>query len=79
MERGPPGFHVPSPTLERLVPGLGYTADNVIWLCGLCNSTKSNHGVADLYQVADFFWSEYKKRGWPLPATRLHPNEETSE
>jgi hypothetical protein len=62
------------PSLERLDPERGYVPGNVIWLCGRCNTTKSNHGIADLYRVADFFWEEYKRRGYPLPETRLRPH-----
>lgn len=71
-----PGHNAIGPTLERLDPRLGYVEGNVIWLCGSCNTTKSNHGIAELYRVADFFWNEYKKRGYELPATRLKPRNE---
>jgi hypothetical protein len=80
MERSSrPGHNAVGPTLERLDPRRGYTKENTIWLCGRCNTTKSNHGIAALYQVADFFWNEYKKRGYKLPGTRLRPHAEEYE
>jgi hypothetical protein len=73
MERGDEnGGRRTAPTLERLIPERGYVPSNVIWLCWLCNTTKSNHTLADLYRVADFFWERFKERGLPLPRTRLY-------
>ena len=72
MERG--GDTLTSPSLDRLVPELGYTAGNVVWLCARCNTIKSNAGPAELYRLADWLWNEYKVRGYPLPATRLRPH-----
>lgn len=76
MERGDVnGGRRNAPTLERLIPERGYVLGNVIWVCWLCNTTKSNHSLAELYRVADFYWREHKQRGLPLPATRLKPGE----
>ena len=65
-----------APSLDRLVPALGYVDGNVLWVCWLCNTTKSNHTLAELYRVADFYHEEYKRRGIPCP-TRGAENEDT--
>lgn len=56
-----------TPTLERIVTLEGYVPGNVIWLCWLCNTTKSNLSLVQLYQIADFFHDEYRKRGIDIP------------
>ena len=58
-----------APTLDRLIPERGYVPDNVVYICWLCNTTKSDHGLDHLYRVADFFWDRFKERGLPLPPT----------
>lgn len=59
-----------SPSLDRLIPELGYVPGNVVWVCQKCNTTKSDHSLAHLYRVADFYWEAFKERGLPLPDTQ---------
>ena len=74
MQRGDEnGGRGTAPSLDRLVPELGYVPGNVVWLCNSCNGIKHNATPADLYRVADWLWEEYKRRGLPLPDTRLRP------
>lgn len=61
-----------SPSLDKIVPKHGYVPDNVAWICMRCNSLKSNATLSEMYLIADWLWEEYKRRGLPLPRTRLH-------
>lgn len=65
-----------TPTLDRLVPGLGYTPENVWWICGRANRLKADATVPEMYTIADAVWAEMKSRGLPVPPTRLRPREE---
>jgi hypothetical protein len=68
-----------SPSLDRILPGLGYTLDNVWWISHDANRRKSDMDPAAAYAMWDRIWLEIKARGLPLPSTRLYPNEETSK
>jgi hypothetical protein len=70
MERG--GDRRTSPSADRLVPSLGYTKRNVVWVCLRCNQIKNDATLAEIYRVADFYYEEYRARGMPCP-TRLRP------
>ena len=62
-----------TPTLDRLVPGLGYTPENVWWISGRANRLKADATVPEMYSIADAVWAEMKARGLPVPPTRLRP------
>lgn len=49
------GKHHGSPTLDRLVPDLGYVPGNVLVVSELANSIKSDATPAQIRAVADFY------------------------
>jgi hypothetical protein len=67
-----------SPSLDKILPGLGYTITNVWWICHDCNRQKADLTPADGYRLWDRVWTEIRDRELPLPATRLRP-EKTDE
>lgn len=52
-----------SPTLDRILPGLGYIKHNIIVVCHRCNSIKNDASVAELRRVADFYEKLIADRG----------------
>lgn len=46
-----------SPTVDRIVPALGYVRGNVIIVCRRANNIKSDDTVDDIQRVADFYRS----------------------
>jgi len=44
-----------SPSLDRLIPSLGYTKGNVLVVSRRCNRIKSDATVAELRAIADFY------------------------
>ena len=55
-----------SATLDRLIPALGYTPDNVVWMSRRANMIKSStvpENLEDIYTVANWLAAEYEKRG----------------
>lgn len=42
------------PTLDRVIPALGYVAANVAWLCWQCNRMKDNATLADLKNLVAY-------------------------
>lgn len=61
-----------SPTLDRIVPELGYVPDNVVLVSDLANRMKSTGTVAQMYAVADFYYRLHQERGIPCD-TPLRP------
>ncbi len=59
-----------SPSLDRILPGLGYVIENVWWICHDCNRQKSDLDPARAYDMWDRVWEEIKARGLPLPETK---------
>jgi hypothetical protein len=51
---GPISERDSSPSLDRLVPELGYTLDNVSIICHRANRLKSNGTAAELRAIADW-------------------------
>lgn len=41
-----------TPTLDRIIPALGYVPGNIQWLCHRCNWRKSDASLEDLMQIA---------------------------
>lgn len=68
-----------SPSLDRILPGLGYTLENVWWICHDCNRQKADLTPSDGYRLWDRVWLEIRDRGLPLPATRLRPQQEKTD
>jgi hypothetical protein len=60
------------PSLDRILPDLGYTLINVWWICHDCNRQKSDLDPARAYALWDEVWEEMKRRGLTC-GTRLHP------
>jgi hypothetical protein len=52
-----------SPTLDRIIPELGYVPGNVIVVSHLANRIKSNATPAQLMAVAGFFTDLAKRKG----------------
>ncbi len=51
------------PSLDRIVPGLGYIAENVVVICGGCNRKKDNMSPEEMYAIADYVYRLRKVRG----------------
>lgn len=64
------GSRANSPSLDRILPELGYTLDNVWWICHDCNRQKSDLDPARAYDMWDRVWAEIKRRGLPQPHTK---------
>lgn len=52
-----------SPSLDRIVPGLGYTPENTIIICFACNRRKNDSTPEQLYAIADYVYRLRKVRG----------------
>jgi len=52
------GLHPDSPTLDRLIPHLGYTVDNTRVVCARCNFVKCNASVEELERIAAYIYRE---------------------
>jgi hypothetical protein len=63
---GMPGGAV-APSLDRLIPSLGYTPENVWVICRQCNVRKNSSSTKDLYRIADACYAEIRKRGLKEP------------
>jgi hypothetical protein len=59
-----------SPTLDRIVPELGYVEGNVVWISDLANRIKSDATEVELYAVADWL---HDKRKEVLNAFKIKP------
>lgn len=66
-----------SPSLDRIVPELGYVPGNVVWISMQANRVKQDATVDELYRLADWLYEQYRARGIPC-ITRLRP-ERTDE
>ena len=52
-----------SPSLDRIVPQLGYTPENTIIICYACNRRKSDSTPEEMYRIADYVYRLRKVRG----------------
>ena len=50
-----------SPSIDRIVPALGYTKGNVIWVSHLANTIKSNATPDQIKKVAEFYEDLYSQ------------------
>jgi hypothetical protein len=55
-----------SPSIDRLVPALGYVPGNVALLCWRCNNLKRNATAAELRRISDWMGSRVLARERPL-------------
>jgi hypothetical protein len=44
-----------SPSLDRIVPALGYVKGNLIWVSNYANIMKSNHSISALETLVNFY------------------------
>jgi hypothetical protein len=44
-----------SPSIDRIVPGKGYTIGNIALLCNKCNRLKNNATPDELFRIADWY------------------------
>ena len=75
----PGGKRNNSPSLDRILPGLGYVVENLWWVCHDCNRQKSDLDPARAYDLWDRVWEEIKARGLPLPNTRRRKHDERNQ
>jgi hypothetical protein len=59
-----------SPSLDRILPQLGYVLENVWWICHDCNRQKADLDPSRAYDMWDRVWEEIKSRGLPVPSTK---------
>jgi len=59
-----------SPTLDRIIPELGYVEGNVVWISDIANRIKSDATEVELYAVADWL---HDKRKEVLNAFKIKP------
>lgn len=52
-----------SPSLDRIIPSLGYTPENVVIICFACNRRKNDSTPEQLYAIADYVYRLRKVRG----------------
>lgn len=63
MEMGALADRASSPSLDQIVPGAGYTPENLIIICFGCNTKKNSSTPEEMYQIADFVWKVREERG----------------
>lgn len=52
-----------SPSLDKVVPPLGYIKGNVVVICQGCNFKKNNSTAEELYAIADYIYRLREERG----------------
>ena len=55
------GIKPESPSLDRIIPSLGYIEGNVVIISSKANSIKSAYGSKELYKVADWLYELEKE------------------
>ena len=59
-----------SPTLDRIIPELGYTKDNVAFLSYRANRIKDNGTMQEHYDIADWIWEHtHAKKNTTAPVS----------
>lgn len=53
-----------SPTLDRIVPSLGYTRGNIVVISALANAIKSTGTPSEILKVAKFYLKLLKGNPW---------------
>ena len=52
-----------SPSIDRIIPELGYVSENIVIIDHRCNRRKSDSTPEQLYEIADFVYAVRKERG----------------
>lgn len=67
-----------SPTLDRILPELGYVKGNVAFLSYRANRIKDNGTMQEHYDIADWIWNQThaKKKSTTSVSTRHYPDSE---
>lgn len=52
-----------SPSIDRVVPALGYTKSNTVVICQGCNRKKDNSTAEELSAIADYIYRIREERG----------------
>ena len=52
-----------APSVDRIIPSLGYVPENIIIICMRCNIRKSTSSPEDMIRIAEFFLRLRKDRG----------------
>lgn len=75
-----------SPSLDRIIPELGYIKGNLVFISDLANMIKQNVTEVELYAVADWLHDErkkvlnaYKGQFTPIPETNGRKSKDTAE
>lgn len=71
-ERGNGGSTENSPSIDRIVPELGYIEGNLIWVSSKANWMKSSGTVEDLFAVAQFYQRLMHNPSLFLPGNTIH-------
>ncbi len=53
--KGRRGFHANSPSVDRIIPALGYVPTNILIVSNRANAIKNNATAAELGQIAAFY------------------------
>lgn len=76
---------IDSPSLDRIIPELGYVKGNVVFISNVANTIKNNATEKELYAVADWLHEKrkevldaFKDRPAPLPAAPDTPGRKHS-
>jgi hypothetical protein len=59
-----------APSLDKVIPALGYTKNNVIVVSVRANRAKNNLAIHELQALASFYTNLVSSGGWMLPQTR---------
>jgi hypothetical protein len=52
-----------SPSLDQIVPRMGYTKENCVVICYRCNTKKNDSTPEQLYVIADYIYQLRRERG----------------
>jgi hypothetical protein len=52
-----------TPSLDKIVPRLGYTPENIVVICNRCNRKKNDMSPEEMYAIADYVYRLRKVRG----------------
>jgi hypothetical protein len=59
-----------SPSIDQIIPALGYTKVNCHVICYLCNRRKNDSTPEQMYQIADYIYKLRRERGLEDAGTR---------
>jgi len=70
--KGQKGATSNSPTIDRIIPELGYVPNNVIWVSHLANAIKHTATVDELFAVAQFYQRLMHNPALFVPGHTIH-------